>query len=131
MVYKQLGLPLRIKIKKRLPARVKEPIVTPGVFTHTWSTDFMSDSLVGGRKLRSINVIEDYSREVMCFIETDYSFKSSRVIWGLKYLITRHGKPKKIRLDNVSDKLHRVTAPVCHSVLFCGGCLRATTRLFN
>lgn len=130
MVYKQLGLPLRIKIKKRLPARVKEPIVIPGVFIHTWSNDFMSDSLAGGRKLRSINVIEDYSREVM-FIETDYSLKSSREIWGLKHLINRHGNPKKIRLDNVSDKYHPVTAPVHHSVLFCGGCPRATARLFN
>jgi putative transposase len=33
-VYKQLGLPLRRKVKKRLPTRVKEAIVIPKVFTH-------------------------------------------------------------------------------------------------
>jgi putative transposase len=36
-VYKQMGLPLRRKVKKRLPARVKETIAAPAHFTHTWN----------------------------------------------------------------------------------------------
>ena len=84
-VYKAMKLPLRRKVKKRLPGRVKEPLAVPTCFTQTWSIDFMSDALTSGVKFRSFNVIDDYNREVL-FIETDYSLKSSRVIWVLKHL---------------------------------------------
>ena len=53
-----MGLPLRRKMKKRLPARVMEPLEVPTAFTKTWSIDFVNDVLSNGTKFRSFNVID-------------------------------------------------------------------------
>ncbi|AZI19819.1 transposase [Chryseobacterium taklimakanense] len=50
-IYKEMKLPLRRKVKKRLAARVKTPLEVPETFTHTWSIDFMSDVLSKRKKV--------------------------------------------------------------------------------
>ena len=98
-VYRLLKLNLRRKRKRRLPARIKEPLIQPLGINHTWSMDFMSDSLVYGRRFRVLNVIDDYNREALA-IELDFSLSGERVIRVLKEVIFMRGKPREIRVDN-------------------------------
>ena len=61
-VYKKMHYERRSKLKKRLPARVKNPLEQPNEPNTTWSIDFVSDMLECGRKFRVLNVIDDNDR---------------------------------------------------------------------
>lgn len=98
-IYTEMGLNLRRKTKKRLPLRVKEPLLQPLYSNVTWSMDFMHDGLYNGIKFRSFNIIDDYNREVLN-ITIDTSLTSKRVIRQLDQLIAWRGKPERIRVDN-------------------------------
>jgi putative transposase len=107
-IYTEIKLNLRRKSKKRLPARVKRELFQPEAINEVWSVYFMSDSLRNGRKIRLLNVIDDYNREIL-WIETDTSLPTHRVIRTLEALKESRGLLKMIRVDNgpefISSKL--------------------------
>ena len=98
-VYRQMGLSLRRKRKKRITNRVKEPLTVPQTINYTWSMDFMSDVLSYGRKIRVLNIIDDYNREALV-VEPAFSYPSEQVIRVLREITFLRGKPKEIRVDN-------------------------------
>jgi len=107
-VYTMLRLNVRRRAKRRIPERIKQPLVIPETINQVWSMDFMCDSLVDGRRFRLLNIIDDYNRESLS-IEVDTSLPSLRVIRVLHRLLESRGKPQTIRVDNgpefISDKL--------------------------
>jgi len=98
-VYKLLKLNKKRRGKRRLPARVKQPLVQQTAINQSWSMDFMSDSMVGNRKFRTFNVMDDCTREALA-IEVDTSLSSKRIIRTLEQIIEQRGKPQSIRADN-------------------------------
>jgi putative transposase len=98
-IYRELELNLRIKPKRRLKRLKPDKLLVPNNINQVWSMDFMSDSLIDGRKFRTFNVIDDFNREGLC-IEADYSLPSARVTRALDQVIEWRGKPKVIRCDN-------------------------------
>ena len=98
-VYKSMCYNKRSKLKKRLPARVKNPLVTPQRPNHTWSMDFVSDTLESGRKFRVLNILDDFDRSAVAQ-EISMSMPSERVIRILEKVIWIKGKPDNIRCDN-------------------------------
>jgi putative transposase len=111
-VYTLLGLNKRRKRKRRLPARVKEPLIQPEDINKTWSMDFMSDALVSGRKVRLLNVLDDFNREVLA-IEADTSIPGEGVCRILDQVIDWRGKPEEIRVDNGPEFISWAFANYC------------------
>lgn len=64
-----------------------------------WSLDFMSDSLLHGRRFRTFNVIDDFNRKAIS-IEAEFSFPALGVVQAMKRAIGEHGKPEKVRVDD-------------------------------
>jgi putative transposase len=107
-VYKSLKLNMKRKGKRRLPARILHPLEAVNHINASWSMDFMSDSLLSGRKFRVLNILDDFNREALT-IEVDTSLTAERVIRSLEQTIQWRGKPQRIRVDNgpefISSKL--------------------------
>lgn len=59
----------------------------------------MHDTLASGKTIRTLNVIDDFSREALS-ITVDTSLPAQRVIRELEKLLEWRGKPEKIRSDN-------------------------------
>ncbi len=98
-VYTAMGLNIRRRAKKRLPARVKQALFQPSAPDQVYSIDFMHDSLWDGRTYHLLNVIDDYNREVLA-IEVDTSLPALRVIRVLERIKAMRPLPKMIRVDN-------------------------------
>jgi len=98
-IYREMKLNIRRRAKRRLPERVKQPLVVPAGINHTWSIDFISDSLVDGRKFRVLNVMDDFNRESLA-LEADTSLPALRVIRVLDKITAERGKPLHLRTDN-------------------------------
>jgi putative transposase len=98
-VYCQLRLNLPRRTKKRLPLRLRQPLVVVPQPNAVWAVDFMSDTLYGGRRFRTLNVLDEGVREVLA-IEVDTSLPAERVIRVLEQVTAWRGQPQAIRLDN-------------------------------
>ena len=105
-VYLMLGMNRRRKVRKRVPERVKQPLLQPERPGQTWSIDFMSDVLTNKRKFRTLNVIDDFNRQAIA-VEVAHSMPATTVTNLLERIITEKGKPSRIRTDNGPEFISR------------------------
>ena len=72
----------------------------------------MSDALTDSRRFRTLNVVEDWNREVLG-IEVDFSLPATRIVALLTTLVSRHGIPARIRVDNGPELINQVLQTWC------------------
>jgi len=98
-IYREEGLSLRRKRRRKGAAGVRVVMPSPQKPNERWSMDFVTDSIVTGRRFRALAIIDDYSRECPA-IEVDTSLGGARVVNVLERLAATRGLPEVITMDN-------------------------------
>ena len=97
-VYSALGMQVRTKRRKKL-VRPRVPMVVPTRVNERWSLDFVHDQLADGRRIRILNVVDDYSRQCVGQL-VDTSISGLRVSRCLDEIAMMRSLPASIVMDN-------------------------------
>lgn len=98
-IYQEEGLSLRKRKRKKTAAMARVILPAPDRTNERWSMDFVTDSIVTGRRFRALVIVDDYSRECPA-IEVDTSLGGNRVVQVLERLAETKGLPEVITMDN-------------------------------
>jgi len=98
-LYQAAGLGLKRRKRKKVSRLRREPIAPPSKPNERWSMDFMSDQLAHGRTFRTLNIIDEFTRECLA-IEVDFSLSGMRVGRVLDKVAEERGYPSAIVVDN-------------------------------
>lgn len=100
-LYTEEGLQVRTQKRKKLQ-RPRQPMEVPTRVNQRWSMDFVSDQLSNGRRFRVLNVVDDFSREMVGQL-VSVSITGAQVARFLDQLFERRNKPRRIICDNGTE----------------------------
>jgi len=98
-IYREAGLAVRRRKRKRIAAVERKPAIAALSPNTSWSMDFVADGLADGRRIRCLNIVDDFSRECLA-IEVDSSLTGRRVVQVMNRLSELRGLPQSITTDN-------------------------------
>jgi putative transposase len=100
-LYTEEALQVRTKKRKKLQ-RPLLPMEVPMNINERWSMDFVADQLSTGRRFRILNVVDEYSREVVGQLVST-SISGVQVSRYLDRLAETRGLPRHIVVDNGTE----------------------------
>jgi len=113
-VYCRMGLNLKRRVKRVLPKRVAQPLSIQPHANHQWALDFMHDSLYCGKRFRTLNIVDEGTRECLG-IEIDSSLPADRVVRALEQIGHDRGLPQQLRVDNGPELISARLVDWCES----------------
>lgn len=98
-LYREERLAMRIRQRRRI--RWNGQVVRPAAMraNQRWSIDFVSDCVSGGKVIRILTPVDDYTRECPA-MEVDTCLGGLRVRRVLDGVVAQRGLPEAIVLDN-------------------------------
>jgi putative transposase len=101
-VYREANLQVRKRLKRRVAVGRGTLAAEALGMNERWSLDFVHDTLERGRRFRTLNIVDDFTRECLA-IEVDTSLSGSRVARVLDEIATKRGFPQAIVMDNGTE----------------------------
>jgi len=101
-VYAEAHLQVRKRLKRRVALGRGDVPPAVSMPNERWSLDFVHDTLQNARRIRALNIVDDFTREALA-IEVDTSISGSRVARVLDRIAEERGLPKTIVMDNGTE----------------------------
>jgi putative transposase len=101
-LYREERLTVRKRGGRKRALGTRAPMTIPQDPNQRWSLDFVSDTLVDGRRFRILCVIDDFSRECLATV-VDNSISGQRVARELDTIAERRGYPLMVVSDNGTE----------------------------
>ena len=102
-LYTEESLQLRSKRpRRRKMAVARRERYVPKRANQAWSMDFVADQLADGRKLRSLTVVDVFTREALC-IRVGQRLRAEDVVDACNQLVAKRGAPVRVFVDNGSE----------------------------
>ncbi len=106
-VYHAADLMVRRRKRKRIAGVERQLKVTAFAPNQSWSMDFVSDGFIDGRRLRCLNIVDDFTKQCLA-IEVDTSLPGRRVVSVLERLAEDCGLPQSVTVDNGPEFISKV-----------------------
>ena len=90
----------------------RAPLTVPQGPNQRWSLDFLGDALSDGRRIRSLAVVDDFTRECLRLV-ADTSLSGLRVARELDAVIAERGRPLLCLSDNGTELTSRAILGWC------------------
>lgn len=97
-VYSALGMQVRTRRRKKL-VRPRVPMAVPTKVNERWSLDSVHDQLADGRRIRVLNIVDDFSRKCVGQL-VDTPISGARLVRNLDELALPRPRPKTVVMDN-------------------------------
>lgn len=94
-LYREERLTVRKRGGRKRALGTRAPMTMPQGRNQRWSLDFVSDTLVSGRKFRMLTVVDDFSRECVALV-VDNSLSGIRVARELDQVLEMRGKTRAV-----------------------------------
>jgi len=115
-IWREEGLQVRRKTRRRRKTGRRSP---GGIIAawpnHVWAVDFEADQTRRGRRLKILNVVDEFTHEGIAG-KVAYSIDAASLIEVLDELVAERGAPRYLRCDNGPEFISKLLARWCREL---------------